>query len=177
LDLETRIVNNKLKPYCVSIFDGQFVSSFYLKDFINEEELLKNVIQKLFSVKNNKCNIYIHNFSYFDGIFLLRLISELSSKVDVIIRDNRLINVKVKYEIDNKTYYINFRDSYLILPGSLSDLAISFNVEAKGIFPYKFVTDNIPLDFVGNVPEYKYFDSKKVSLDTYIEYAKQFKNN
>jgi hypothetical protein len=177
LDLETRIVNNKLKPYCVSIFDGQFVSSFYLKDFINEEELLKNAILKLFIVKNNKCNVYIHNFSYFDGIFLLRLISELSSKVDVIIRDNKLINVKVNYEIENKNYNINIRDSYLLLPASLANLAKSFNVEDKGIFPYKFVTGDIPLDYIGKTPEYKFFESKKVSLDTYMDYAKQFNNN
>jgi hypothetical protein len=47
-------------------------------------------------------------------------------------------------------YKLHFRDSLLILPGTLSSLAKNFNVENKGIFPYKFVNNkNINLDYIG----------------------------
>lgn len=72
---------------------------------------------------------------------------------------------------------IVIKDSLLILYGPLAKLAKSFNLEVgKDIFPYDFVSlDN--LDYIGPVPDYKYFDSTKVSLDDYLDYKSRFKDN
>ena len=52
---------------------------------------------------------------------------------------------------------ISFRDSYLLLPLSLKDLADYFGVpQKKTIFPFKFVkSDN--LNYVGQCPNIDYF--------------------
>ncbi len=74
LDLETRTINGKMVPYCVSIFNGFKAHSFYLSDYSNSEEMLITAISSLFRRSYNKHKIYIHNLSHFDGIFLFRFI-------------------------------------------------------------------------------------------------------
>lgn len=87
-----------------------------------------------------KCNrhiVFIHNFSYFDGIFIFRMLVNLisSSNIKPLIRDGRIINLKVEFEVENKKtkdkknkkYYINYRDSYLLLTASLSKLGKTFS--------------------------------------------------
>lgn len=49
-------------------------------------------------------------------------------------RDGRIIDLKLS--TDNFAIY--FIDYYLLLPSLLNKLAINFNVENKGILPYKF---------------------------------------
>ena len=44
----------------------------------------------------------------------------------------------------------------------------------KGIFPYGFAKNDINLNYVGKVPEFKYFEN--ISLDEYNEYSDNFKN-
>ena len=172
MDLETRIINNgELEPYCVGIYDGVNLASFYLSDYKNSDEMLETSIIYLMKRKYDQYKIYLHNFSYFDGIFLLKILSNLSNNIRPIIRDGRLIDIRMSY-LDK--YHIYFRDSLLILPSSLKKLAINFNVAQKGIYPYKFVNDNT-LDYIGNVPEYNYFDN--ISLEEYNEYYKSFDNN
>lgn len=68
--------------------------------------------------------------------------------MDIVRKDGKFINIKITY---NDKYTLTFKDSLLILPSSLSKLAKSFNIENKGIFPYKFVDDrynsNIDLNY------------------------------
>jgi DNA polymerase type B, organellar and viral len=45
----------------------------------------------------NGYKIYLHNFSYFDGIFLLSIITLLSNNVKILMRDSRIIDVKVGF--------------------------------------------------------------------------------
>ena len=53
-----------------------------------------------------------------------------------------------------------------MLPISLSKLAINFNIENKGFFPYYFVNDsNISLVYRGTVPAYNYFYNNNISYD------------
>lgn len=48
------------------------------------------------------------------------------------------------------------RDSLLILPGSLRELALNLNVEKKGFFPYSFVYNiKVHLEYVGERPAFK----------------------
>jgi len=92
-----------------------------------------------------------------------------------LIKDDKMIDIKIIFG----KYNIAFRDSLLILPSSLRNLAKQFNVDNKGIFPYNFVNDNfnknINLNYIGKVPAIKYWIN--LSLDKYIEYIKNYNNN
>lgn len=179
MDLETRIINEEMTSYCVSIYDGKEVKSFYLSDYTGplvvsaEKEMLKASILYLMKRKYHDYRVYLHNFSKFDSIFLLTVITELSNKVKPVLRDGRFIDLR--FHFGNK-YKIFFRDSLLLLPGSLKNLAKNFNVEEKGIFPYKFVNNkNISLDYVGFVPDISTFDN--LSYEEYNNYKTKYKTN
>jgi hypothetical protein len=173
MDLETRKIKNKLVPYTICIFDGKEKKSYYLSDFNNSEEMLKESIKYLIKRKYKGYKVYFHNFSNFDGIFYIKILSDLSNNIKPIIKDNEIINLTVKFIEKNNIY---FRDSYLMLPESLKDLAKSFKVEDKTLFPYNFVNKSeIPLNYIGSIPEYK--DFSKVTVEEYnLKYKGKSKN-
>nr|QWO71395.1 DNA polymerase [Termitomyces sp. K1Ag] len=175
MDLETRTIDGVMTPYSISICDGEDTTSFYLSDFKTANEMLKSAIISIMKPKYHDYKVFIHNFSYFDGIFLLRILSELTDIViKPIIRDGRIINLKFSFSILKYKFNLYFRDSYLLLPFSLKELAFNFDVTAKGIFPYKFVNNkNLSLDYIGKIPEYEYFDN--LSLQDYNQYCEGFK--
>ena len=171
--MESRTIDGIIIPYCISIYDEEHKISFYLSYYKDSNEMLTNAIKFLMVPKYHKYKIYIHNFSYFDGVFLLRILSNLSPKIRPIIREGRLIDIRMTYL--NK-YHIYFRDSLLLLPSSLKKLAINFNVENKSLFPYEFVNNpNIHLDYIGEVPEMKYFNN--IAEEEYLNYINHFNNN
>jgi hypothetical protein len=181
MDLETRIneSDNTMVVYAVSIFDGKDSISFYITDYTDSDDMLKNAIKYLMKPKFHNYKIYIHNFSFFDGIFLLRILSEMTNNtIKPIFRDGRIIELKFPFfTSSNNKVNLYFRDSLLLLPSSLKDLAINFNVTNKGIYPYNFVNQsNINLNYIGNIPNYEYFDNNKVSFQEYQEYSKEFLN-
>lgn len=172
LDLETRTIDGIMSPYCVCLSDGIELKSFYLSDYRNTTEMLESCIISLMKRKYNGYRIFLHNFSNFDGIFLLKILVNLSADnkpLEPVLRDNQIIEFKFKFA----NYCIWFRDSYLLLPCSLSELAKLFNVELKGIFPILFVNqESVSLDYVGQIPEFKYF--KDITHNQYLEYCKSF---
>lgn len=130
MDLETRNINGILHPYCVSFYcidsdNKERAQSFYLADYNSSDAQLKAALKSLMEDKYNGYIVYLHNLSNFEGIFLIRILAELSSKIKPIIRENRIINLSVKYGYKNKCT-IKFRDSYLLLPCSLADLGKDF---------------------------------------------------
>jgi hypothetical protein len=134
--------------------------------------MLEASIKYLMKRKYHNYKIYLHNWSYFDGVFILKLLSNLSDKITIKKREGRLIDVRFTY---GKNYHLYFRDSYLILQSSLRKLAKSFNVENKGIFPYEFVNcKHISLDYKGNVPKFKFFE--ELNIRDYISYKHSFSN-
>src|ERR1700712_2702630 len=136
LDIETQTINNVMTPYALSFYDGKKLYSFYLTDYKDSNELLTFAISSLLKRKYNGYKIYVHNLSNFDGIFLLKILSVIDNiKIFPIIKDNKMINIKLSYEGINN-YTISFRDSLLMLPSSLSKLTKQFNVDNKGIFQY-----------------------------------------
>jgi hypothetical protein len=176
MDLETKEIDNKLVPYCVSIYDGEISKSFYLLDYKDSDSMLESAIKYLMKRKFDNYKIYIHNWSYFDGVFLLRILSNLSDKIQIKKRDGRLIDVK--FTFDNN-YNLYFRDSYLLLPCSLRKLSSFFKVENKGIFPYRFVNNkNIELDYIGKFPHFRFFESKDIlsNRNEYLNYKNEFKD-
>ena len=110
----------------------------------------------------NKYNlhvVYAHNLSGFDGIFLLKLLAELGT-IEPLMRDGKIININFRFQINkDKIGLIKFRDSMLLLPDSLRNLAKSFGVEEKSHFPFKFVNDpEIDLNYIGKTPAFELFD-------------------
>jgi len=159
IDLETRTINGEMSIVCLSIFDGINLYSFYLIDYKSVEEMIKIAFKLLIKRKYYNYHVYFHNFSYFDGVFLLKILATLG-KIKLIIRDNRIISIRFKFKEDNKAILYIY-DSYLILPKSQRELAESFNVEVKkGYFPYKFINnENISLNYKGEIPAFEYFDN------------------
>lgn len=175
MDLETRTIDGIMTPYALSIYDGKITFPFYLDKFNNSDDLLKSAIRLIMIPKYHNYKVYLHNFSFFDSIFILKILSELTDiTIRPIFRDGRIIDLKFPFFVNNRKLYLFFRDSYLLLPASLSNLALNFNVSKKGIFPYQFVNNkNIPLNYNGLVPSYEYFNN--LSIEEYQEYCFNFK--
>lgn len=134
MDLETKEIDGTMVAYCASIYDGEEAFSFYITDYNSSKEMLKASIEFLLKRKYHGHIIYIHNFSYFDAIFMLTVLSDLLCEYKInlepLIRDGRIINLRVNYGKDAKgrfKYHINFRDSYLLLTASLKNLGKSFS--------------------------------------------------
>jgi hypothetical protein len=159
MDIETQRRDDKHKPYAVCLFDGKEKISFYLSYYKDREDLLISSIKFIMKRKYQGYKIYFHNFSNFDGIFYIKILTSLSDNIDPIIKDNDIINLLFKFS--NK-YCIYFRDSYLLFPSSLKELAKAFNVINKGTFPYLFVNNpNLSLDYTGPIPNFEYFNEKQ----------------
>jgi DNA polymerase type B, organellar and viral len=135
--------------------------------------MIEASIKYLIQEKYNKYLVYLHNFLYFDSIFIIKSLSKLSSKIKPILKDGRFIDFEC---IFNKLVSIKFRDSLLLLPLSLSKLSKIFNYENKDIFPYTFVNNkNIDLNYNGKVPRFKIFNLKNNSFKEYNDYISSFK--
>jgi hypothetical protein len=163
IDLETRNINGVLRPYCISLYDGNKMWSFYLSDYDSIDKMIIVALTSLMKIKYNGWNVYLHNGSLFDCIFLLRYMTEIGH-VDLLKKDNKFINIKLSWgenkdKKGNVKFNINFRDSFLLLPSSLRKLSIAFGVESKGFFPMKFVNDpSIPLTYVGPTPNFYLYE-------------------
>jgi DNA polymerase type B, organellar and viral len=149
LDLETRqLSGGHLEVISSCIYDGENYHTFYLIDFKSQEELLIETVKVLVDPMYNGYQVYIHNFSLFDAIFLFKYIialSKLGFDINFLKREDKFINITIcKYE--HKPYFnkkgelksrkvtifdLTVYDSYLILPNSLSKLATAFNVTGK----------------------------------------------
>jgi hypothetical protein len=170
MDLETRVINEVMSSYCVVIYDGKLSKRFYMSEFNNEKEMLKASILFLMKRKYHNHKVFLQNFSNFDAVFLLTVMTDVSDQVQPVLRDGQYINLTLKFAGKYKLY---FRDSYLILPSSLRNLAKNFGVENKGIFPYRFVNNkNISLNYSGPLPAFEYFDG--ITEEEYNNYSKEF---
>lgn len=121
--------------------------------------------------KNNV--VYLHNFSYFDVVFLIKNLSSFNAKISPIIRDNCIIDFKFKFKYSNNKFItLYFRDSYLLIPSSLSNLSRVFKVLKKDIFRYNFLKlENI--HYKGNVPLFEEFYN--ISLEDYNNSVNNYK--
>ena len=69
MDLETRVVDGEMVPYCISVYDGKNKESIYLDDCINEKFMMKLAVDWLLTRKFDKQKVYLQNFSRFDEAF------------------------------------------------------------------------------------------------------------
>ena len=179
LDLETHFVKSDngslMVPYCVCYFAGQskVLKSFYITDFSTVDRMMRAVFESLFVTKFKNHKVYVHNLSQFDGVFLIKYLSQIDGMaINPVMRSGKIIQLNCRFH----GITIAFRDSLLLLPASLASLCKSFDVEvSKDIFPYDFVTPD-RLGYSGAVPAYRFFNRKKVSKLEYDSYVSAFSN-
>lgn len=172
------VINREHIPYCICFYDGSKKYSFYLSDFSNYQEMVKAAVNGLLRSKYSGYVIYVHNLSKFDGVFLLNPLIELRENSELkfkpIVRDGNIIELAINYG-PNFKYNITFQDSYLLTRHSLKDLSMSFEVEhVKTTFPFKFMdnrsNEKINLDYVGTLPNKKFFNSN----EEYVQFAEEY---
>lgn len=176
MDIETKSENGVMTPVAICIYNGIYSNKFYLTDYNNINHMLKTAIKTILQPKYHNYKVYLHNFSNFDAYYLLSIISSLCPDVSPIIRDGKILDLKVKFVNNKANYIIYFRDSYLLLPASLAKLGKAFNVEVnKDIFPFKFLDSTSKLNYSGFVPSIKHFIN--IDEEQYKNYKDRFKGN
>jgi len=132
MDLETILINNIHTPYCLSWYDGLKSKSYFiqglelLENLEREEKILgmiQNAIDDICIRKYRNYKIYLHNFSKFDGYFLVKYLAKLGT-CDPIIHKGKIISLKFSSfsKKGDSIYNVTFKDSYLLLPSSLRKL-------------------------------------------------------
>ena len=198
LDLETRSVpihpikegkdgkegkvNSIMFPILMSVYNGKFVKSYIFSQSKWESEMM-NALKSIMLRKYDGYKVYTHNFSYFDGVFIIDILSRLG-EVKPFMRNGKILKLTFNFTLpnSNRKYTLYFMDSLLILPDSLDKLSKFFNNKVvKMFFPHSFLDDNsISINYVGKCPDYKYFPkayTKDFTIEKYQEYASKFKNN
>lgn len=146
--------------YCRNVFTGEECEFEDLDSFL-----------KFACVSQNRGfnYFYAHNSSGYDS----RLLFESAARVfneppQPLMKGSKFMRLVLKNTI--------FHDSMLHLPGSLSNQAKAFNLSTKkGDFPHGFsLRENI--DYIGPIPEMKYFPNRYKSLDDLIEFKKWHKS-
>jgi hypothetical protein len=134
LDLETMTINGNLIPFAGSVYDGDKSYSVYLSDFKSHEDMLVNLIKYLLKPKYSGYNIYVHNLSQFDGVFLMNILENFDSKC----KAENVYKTKLTPLYDHKT-------------GNMTDLSSSGLLLCKAqaivrrkTVVYKLNTFNIP---------------------------------
>jgi hypothetical protein len=173
-DIETYEDNGKLIPYIISFFDGTKAWSYNLNNFKSSDDMLLEGIKSLMIRSYNGFSVYAHNLSKFDGIFLIRILAQLG-KVNPTINGGQFVKTTLAWCPNDKIttpYKLHFKDSLLMLNGSLRDLTKSFGVESKLIFPVLFPNIN-NLGYKGTVPSINYFNN--ITTDLYQRYQDSFR--
>ena len=122
-DIETILKDNVHKPYLYSMFDGKDRFSW----FTNTPDSLFNQLLKR---KYKGFIAYAHNLSRFDIVFLFNHLSTLKLsgfKVKILKKEEQIISINISNR--QKNISLTIRDSYLLLPSSLSKLSANFKVE------------------------------------------------
>lgn len=145
-DIETVHEDKSFIPYAIGIRSSSLNKIFYItdyeeKDFVSRSKfMMKDFISFLINCtgSSNK-TIFAHNLGNFDGYFLLKGLLENNIKVNLLIDEqNAIITLNFK-NVKGKT--ITFKDSLRILPSSLKDLSLIYDVEYKKLdFAHSAVT-------------------------------------
>lgn len=180
MDIETKTINSKMVPIAISSYDGKNIKSFFILDYKNYDDMIKASLIYLIKGKYNFYKVYFHNFSNFDSVFILKNLKLLTSKLDPIIRDGLIIELKCQFGSGKNPLRLFFRDSYLLLPASLDKLGKNFECGEKMLFPYKFINqEDIDFNYSGLVPDISYFETKNEDEDynldnEYNKYCEKF---
>src|ERR1700733_396571 len=125
-DIETKLINNEQIPYLYSMYDGKNAYSW----FTSTPDLL---FKELFKQKYKGYQVYAHNLTNFDLIFILKYLGMLHKdySIGLLKRDTKIMQISIYNK--KKSVSLTIKDSYLLLPASL---AKNFNTTIqKGLEP------------------------------------------
>jgi len=151
-DIETYIDKKSgyFVPFCCCFIIDNKSYSFYHSH--NGKDVITDSINFILDNFKNKL-IYVHNIN-FDGFILLDYISKTDIEIECLIKEMNIYKIVFK----KKKNKLEFRCSYKILPDSLKNIATSFGIGKKDIFPHKFSSiEN--LFYYGEIPSREYFNS------------------
>lgn len=149
MDLETQLRAGVMEPISVSAYSPSMIGeykTYFITDFKDSDAMVSKSILDLLLPEYNGFHVYLHNFSKFDGVFILKNLAKAIHSKDIkfLIRDRNILNITISYNFDKLVKgklikargHISFHDSMLIVPGSLSKLAVNFGVTTKGDFDF-----------------------------------------
>lgn len=176
-DFETVTVDGKQYVTCYSTVDDKNLVAFeVIKYWENRIEIhSKIVIDKFFSelFKLKNVTVFFHNLLKFDMYFMLEIVSkDTSIEIDIMSRDNTVYSVTFIKD-GNK---IVLKDTYLMMPMSLSQLTAIYGTVRKGDFDH----DNCYSDyfnplFVKNLVDYCVRDTQCLK-EVYYKFCNQVYN-
>lgn len=155
-DTETILIDNVHKPYAAGLLmvrPGEQINDIMIDTYFSEDysiildsfeerstKVLYDLVLRISTIvrqEKSTLTIYFHNFSRFDGIFLLKHLAchHKNYKIKPLMRNNRLYELAV---YSGKKMLFRFRDSLNLLPGKLSALAKNLcpGLGPKGSIPY-----------------------------------------
>jgi hypothetical protein len=150
--------------------------------------MLSKAIKSIMIRKYYGYKVYFHNFSYFDGVFILKTLVNLEVggspvKIETRLRDSRILSLHVKYDkvSDNPEKYkgsFTIMDSLLVLPSSLEKLSEAFKCDNKGMFPLKLLNEVLDGEYSGKVPDHSYFfhPNQNKKPEEYSKFLEKFNN-
>lgn len=131
------------------------------------ESTVINVMKDICVRKYKSYRIYLHNFSKFDAMFLIKYLVTIG-ECNPVIHKSKIISFSFSPSW-KKDLTVIFYDSYLLLNSSLKNLSKSFSVDnPKSIFPFRLNDIN----YKGKVPDFSLFDG--TALEEYNNYKQQF---
>ncbi len=114
-----------------------FESYSFFADIPGDIDPSMLMFKQMLNRKYKGYTFYAHNFSGFDVNFILSTLSKLKSegyKIIFMKNNDKYINISISHK--SKDVQINLRDSFLVLPMSLSKLGVQFGVDVlKSIEP------------------------------------------
>ena len=93
IDLETAKIGEILTPVSISLYDGVKAWSYNITNFTDFKNMLTEAVKSIIRSKYDGCNIYLHNFSGFDSIFLLNILSNLTDNLKILKKGNDILNL------------------------------------------------------------------------------------
>lgn len=137
-------VNRLPNKGCVNRFYSEDYNLLY-DDFLDRstrmlDDMIARAISEVNKIKKGgAATLFFHNLARFDGIILLRhlaLYLEQPYTIKPLVRNSRIYEILIHIQTGNpkktQKLVLRIRDSCLLLPGSLADLAASFCPDAGG---------------------------------------------
>ncbi|OIT22082.1 PREDICTED: uncharacterized protein LOC109218069 [Nicotiana attenuata] len=120
-------------------------NDFSISDFKKRSErMMLDFIERLAAVVSDEKEIrtvYFHNFSRYDGIIVTRAFTSQIGKYSfqTVMRKHKMYELKVYRGNEKKKLLFRIRDSYLLLPAALNNLAQDLcpKFGSKGTIPYE----------------------------------------
>lgn len=185
LDIETYEDNGVSKPYAIGFKTNKDSDSsiYYIDKNLDSVELMHICINEMLRDKYYDVKFYAHNLGGFDAVFIIKNLLLYNERIEdkeslykfdetnTIVRNSNVICLVIKRKINNKIRKLTLLDSFAILPRSLKDLCIDYDINhKKSYFPYKFCNSET-LFYKGKTPDRSYY--KGISESEYKNLYKE----